>query len=251
MRRLKRILMAHLPESLLRRLGVNLFQGFVDERSPIHVAGWVRNLARPDERVQVEVRLRDRVILRDVAEEPSAILSQLQIGDGRYAFYIVLDEPVPNPALLSVRASGGRKPLPLAADLRTIFDPVSPVAHAVLRQEHLQGYVDERSTRHVAGWARDLRRPGRRLEIEVVLTEADGERVLASGVANRRSAILEELQIGDGGSAFFIDWPEPLTEGQRDRVVVRVFATRHVLDLAPALATNFDRNSPVLRAIGV
>ena len=54
----------------------------------------------------------------------------------------------------------------------------------------LQGYVDERSIHHVAGWIRNRSDPAERVRFEVVLADLDGDRILASGLANEFNSVL-------------------------------------------------------------
>jgi hypothetical protein len=102
---------------------------------------------------------------------------------------------------------------------------------------HYQGYLDERSTHHVQGWLRNLNDAAERLAFEVVLPEGDSERVLATGTADRFSATLVAVGVGDGAYAFRVKFLRPLSEAERDRVFVRPAGAAHRLELAPALIT--------------
>lgn len=101
-----------------------------------------------------------------------------------------------------------------------------------------QGYIDERSTRHVAGWMRDLSDPAVRLDYEVVV-EGPDERVVHRGRADQASALLVKVGVGDGGYAFFAALEPPLPPAERDRVFVRPAGAAHRLELAPEMKTEF------------
>lgn len=216
----------------LKRPGRRL-QGFVDARSTHHVAGWVRDLDDPSARIGFAVMLDGRVLHRGVAERFSQTLVAVGVGDGAHAFHVTFAAPlsVEERDRVAVVPEGGRA-LALAPQLETRFQPWSG------DRGSFQGYVDERSTRHVAGWVRDLDRPGYRVEIEVVLEDAAGPRVLHRGVADRFSKHLVTIGIGDGQHGFYITWDVPLTEAERDLVSVRV-AGHAALELAPALRSAF------------
>jgi hypothetical protein len=108
-----------------------------------------------------------------------------------------------------------------------------------------QGYIDERSTHHVAGWVRNLSDPAERVDFEVVLPRPDGERVIHSGRADSFSHVLVQVGVGDGFYSFYVLFQTPLSEPERDRLFVRPAGTSHRLELAPALRTEFEPISHV------
>ena len=120
-----------------------------------------------------------------------------------------------------------------------------------LRGPAYQGYVDERSTCHVAGWVRELNNQAARVMVERVRIGADNATTLVTVQANRHSRILEALGVGDACHAFYAAFDPALSPAQRDQLVARPVGGTQALELAPALATSFDRASPVLRAIGI
>jgi len=103
-----------------------------------------------------------------------------------------------------------------------------------------QGYVAERSTRHVAGWLRNPANDAERAEFEIVLPGPDGERVLHRGLADAFSAGLATLGLGDGGNAFYAVLPITLTAAERDRLIVRAARNKVALPLAPNLNAAFE-----------
>lgn len=90
-------------------------QGFIDavERGVIY--GWAWNPQRPEEPVDVEILLGERVLAVVTADIFRADLVELEIGDGRHAFEFALpDELVGqlDSAEVEVRFAGSELPLP-------------------------------------------------------------------------------------------------------------------------------------------
>jgi wyosine [tRNA(Phe)-imidazoG37] synthetase (radical SAM superfamily) len=110
-----------------------------------------------------------------------------------------------------------------------------PAASSPTPVLHQQGYLDARSTHHVAGWMRDLNSPTTRLAFEVRLDGA----VLYRGVADRFSQTLVAVGVGDGAYAFHVRYPTPLSADARDRVIV-VPDGGTALQHAPALDTRYQ-----------
>ncbi len=213
------------------------YQGYIDERSTHHVKGWLRDLNDATRRLAYEAVLPgeagERVLASGIADAHSDLLVQVGVGDGGYAFTALFPAPlsVAERELVFVRPVGAAHRLELAPALRT--EPLGLGGP-------LQGYVDERSVRHVAGWVRDLSDEARRIGVEVVLPdEAGGETVLARVSADQPSDVLRQLGIGDGSYGFFVLFDAQLSEAERDRVFVRA-GGGHVLDLAPQLKTRFE-----------
>jgi hypothetical protein len=103
-----------------------------------------------------------------------------------------------------------------------------------------QGYIDERSVAHIAGWVRDLNDSARRVEIEIVCPGPEGERVLQRLVADQFNDVVRQVGVGDGTYAFFALFETVLDEAQRDAVFVRPVGSAHRLEIAPALRTAFE-----------
>ena len=220
-------------------------QGYLDARSTRHVAGWLRDLDHPAHKLGVEVVLpalegdassHDEVLATAAADRFSAVLLAVGVGDGVHAFYAEFNRRLTDAERerVVVRPAGGGDPLAHAPDLQSEYLPwgVDPT--------RFQGYVDERSTHHVAGWARNLDDPADKLDVEVVLRTPDGEQVLALVRADRFSKNLLEIGVGDGLHAYFADFQPPLSPAQRDCVSVRVARSGRDLPLAPELRTAFE-----------
>ncbi len=236
------------------------FQGYVDERSTHHIAGWLRNTADPAERCGYEIVLPGagggRVLAAGCADTFSDVLVRVGVGDGRYAFSARFEPPLTEAERdrVEARPAGLARALELAPELKTAppAAPVSPGAPVAAEEAPpieaapvpgpFLGYIDERSTEHVAGWLRDMGDPGRRVMFEIVLpgVAAGAERVLHRGRADTFSHVLRTVGVGDGFYAFYVLLSEPLTEAERDRLLVRPQGSGHTLQLAPSLRTAFE-----------
>ena len=144
-------LTARPPEAVPPRL-----VGYVDERSPHHLAGWVWNEADPSERLAYEVLDGAKVIACGVADHTSAVLGKMGVGDARYAFRVLLDQPAADPAALQVRVADTPVILPLAPRLQTGFQPISHVAMDIVDNCNLRcpfctyDYTGVRTTRFMS-----------------------------------------------------------------------------------------------------
>jgi len=211
-----------------------MFQGYVDERSTRHVAGWVRDLDDPAARVAFEVVLVTpgrgvRVLRVGVAERFSEVLVQVGVGDGRHAFRVEYPELSEEERdRVFVRPAAGAPFLELAPGLVTAMRGTMP--------PRFQGYVDERSIGHVAGWVRDLGDESARFEVEIV---GAGGAVLGRARADVPSAVLREIGVGAGDYAFRHEFARKLKLAEAEAVFVRPAGSAHVLELAPALRTEF------------
>jgi Radical SAM superfamily len=222
------------------------FQGYIDERSTRHVAGWLRNLADPAERAAYEVVLPgpdgETVLHAGRADQFSQVLVEIGVGDGQHAFRVLFDRPLSEGErdAVIVRPRGEHQPLALAPALRT-----EPPTGASPEPAQWQGYIDERSTAHIAGWVRDLANPDGRATVEIVLPEAEGERILHRGPAGAFSSVLQQVGVGDGTFSFYVLFDRPLSQEERDRLFVRPAGSTYRLEHAPALKTVFEPISHV------
>ncbi|WP_374650951.1 hypothetical protein [Dongia sp.] len=66
--------------------GAAHIQGYIDAIEPDRVFGWAWNTTDPSERLHVEIRQADQLIVRLEANQPRPDLVANGIGDGRYAF---------------------------------------------------------------------------------------------------------------------------------------------------------------------
>lgn len=212
------------------------YQGYVDERSITHVKGWLRDLNDAASRLDYEVvlpgRWRERVLAKGRADMFSPTLVQIGVGDGTYGFEAGFETKLTEAERdkLFVRPRGAKRQLELAPALRTTPPGQGPY----------QGFLDECSVRHIAGWVRDLSDAARRVTIDIVLPGPEGEILLKRHVSAQFSDVLRQVGVGDGTYAFFVMFEHELTPLQRDAVFVRVQGSSHVLDAAPALKREFQ-----------
>lgn len=212
-----------------------LYQGYVDERSIAHVKGWLRDVNDAKARLAYEVVLPgdegERVLATGRADGFSEILVQVGVGDGGYAFEAHFNPPLieAERELVYVRPQGAAHRLELAPNLRT--DPPG--------QGPYQGFVDACSTRHVAGWVRDLADGARRVVIDLLLPGADGEVLLQRHVAAQTNDMLRKAGLGDGQNAFFVLFDRELSEVEREVLIVRVHGSAHVVERSPRLNREF------------
>ena len=122
-------------------------QGLVDNASATRIYGWAWNVARPAERLAIELRLRKEIVAATIADRPRADLAKANIGDGSHAFEVPLrPEWAASHAELSVvarAADGSEAPLALRVR-RADIDPSGALqrvleatasAHRQLRKE--------------------------------------------------------------------------------------------------------------------
>jgi hypothetical protein len=68
--------------------------GFVEILDESRVAGWAWRRGQPETRVDIEVRLGDRVLHRARADRFRQDLVRAGVGDGKHGFNIVFDKPI-------------------------------------------------------------------------------------------------------------------------------------------------------------
>jgi len=103
-----------------------------------------------------------------------------------------------------------------------------------------QGYLDAASNRHVAGWIRDLSKPGTRVAYRVIAVIDGVETVLHEGVADEHTAQLETIGVGDGSHAFYARFDRRLSDTERDSLAVQVVATGRAIELAPGIEREWN-----------
>lgn len=222
-------------------------QGYLDERSTRHVAGWVRDLDDPAHKVDVEVVLPSipgllnpsiEILATATADRASETLVAVGVGDGVHAFHAEFSRAL-SPAerdRVEVRPVGRFLPLDHAPALLTTYHAWGALP------AHYQGYLDARSTHHVAGWVRNLADASEKPELDVVLTAAQGEseRVLGQIRADQFSKTLVEIGVGDGVHAFSLLFTPPLSDPERDRVELRLRPTGTLIEHAPEMIVDWQ-----------
>jgi hypothetical protein len=191
----------------------------------------VRDLDTPSHKVEVQVATPD-ISITAIADRYSPLLQTIGVNDGRHAFYVEFSRILTDDEreTVEVRAQGGVSNLEHAPALSTSYMPwgVDPT--------RFQGYLDERSTHHVAGWARNLDDATDKIALEIWL---DGQ-ILARIAADQFSKTLVEIGVGDGTHAFHHTFAPPITPHQRDRLEMRFEASAQKLQHAPELRSSYE-----------
>jgi hypothetical protein len=216
--------MSALPDVLAPQNNVRLIQGYIDEISISQVSGWIRDGLDATNRIPFLAVLggaSPEILGAGVANAYYAPLGNGAFGDGHYGFALALPRPLSSSERARLEILPGYSATPLE------------------RANAHQGFVDERSISHVAGWVRDRYDPEARVPYEVVLTGPEGERILSEGIADRPHGPLTHQGLGDGRYGFWVILAEPLTEEDRERVIVRPKGGA-ALPLSPALVTSFE-----------
>ncbi|HEX3347177.1 MAG TPA: radical SAM protein, partial [Acetobacteraceae bacterium] len=100
----------------------------------------------------------ERLLHRGCADGYSPVLRRVGVGDGNYAFYVLLDETLSPPARDSVfvRPVGSSHRLELAPELRTLFEPISHLAMDIVNNCNIRcpfcvyDYANTRTTRFMS-----------------------------------------------------------------------------------------------------
>jgi hypothetical protein len=198
-------------------------QGYVDELSNTIVTGWVRDLHDPNARIAYDVALilpeETRIIAQGIADLLCPPLLDGSFGDGRYGF---------------------RATLPPLTDEERDSLTVRPLHNQIPldRAPEVQGFVDERSTRHATGWVRNRFAPDCHVTVEAVLITDKTETVIATTRADLFYPEIEFSTVSQVNYGFHLDFNPPLTEAERDSLIIRPVGTKTPLDLSPRLHTS-------------
>jgi hypothetical protein len=200
-----------------------LIQGYIDELSTTAVTGWMRDAIHQQVRVPFQVAVTNesgtRIIAQGRADMFYQALKDYGWEDARHGFHVMFAEPI----TLEER------------DMLEILPIDAPTP--LKRAPKYQGYVDARSTSHVAGWLRNRFAPEERVAYEVVLPLGAKERILASGVADAYNPELTKAGVGDACYGFTVRFDAPLSPAERDAVIVRPALGTTPLALSPRLVS--------------
>ena len=174
--------------------------GHVDIVTPLLVAGWVRDLADPDRRLDLNLVQNGAVVAVTQAEMMRPDLAQAGIGDGGYGFQfhaISAEQPLPpGPAAIRDALTGAVIPE------GTIIIPGEALAAAPepppAPEPRLEGHVDLVSAGLISGWVLDLSALDARLELHLL---QDGQ-LIGAAIADEPRTDLEQAGIGDGAYGF-------------------------------------------------
>jgi hypothetical protein len=201
------------------------FFGFIDDLSLSHASGWIIDVNDRSLRIDFEAVLvldsQTRIIARGMADQVYPPLQGGGFGDASYGFEVQF------PALTAEERNS------------LIIRPVGS-DFSLPRASGLQGGVDERSCHHAGGWARDRFHPEDTLIVEAVLPDAKGGRIVASAPAGRRHPGLALAAPDDADHGFRIIFAAPLTEAERDVLIMRVAGAEDPLPVSENLVTGFD-----------
>jgi glycosyltransferase involved in cell wall biosynthesis len=227
------------------------------------IEGWAQDQADPAVPVTVIVCNHGVEVARVVADAYRADLEHAGVGDGRFAFTLLLPEalsPWSHHVVTLLDARDGRE-LPGSPILLGLPDPL---AEAAPQLGALQGQLDIVSRTLLTGWALDVSQPERPVGLIVMA----GGTVIARVLANRYRADLEAAGLGTGRLAFELVMPDGLSvlEDQHIRVLreadgAELSGSPAVLpaargfdpDVAGSLATllaNLDDDGEADRALG-
>jgi hypothetical protein len=189
---------------LARAAGIH---GAVDELSTGHAAGWLRDRFHPERQLELEAVVMTpdggRRVASGMADRFHEGLAFAMPQDGMHGFLLEFSPPL----------------TPAERDgliLRFADGTILPRATGV------HGFVDELTTGHAAGWVRDRFRPEQKLAIEAAVVTPDGERPIASGLAELFHEGLAANEPADALHGFRLDFSSPLTPAERDSLVLRV-----------------------------
>ncbi len=119
-------------------------------------------------------------------------------------------------------------PEPVRAVLKPAYQRVFPPRPVFI------GYVAERSTRHVSGWAENVRDRAQRVPVEIYCTAPEGRRLLGTAIASRRDSGLAAQGAADADRGFRFTFPEPITAAECESLEVwPVTALRPLAVLSP------------------
>jgi hypothetical protein len=122
-------------------------QGLVDNVTQDRLYGWAWNAARPEDRLGIELRVKDETVATATADRTRPDLARAGIGDGRHAFEIPLQpawsKQVSDMVVVARAADGAEAPLAIRMR-RAELDPngalqrvleATATAHRQLREE--------------------------------------------------------------------------------------------------------------------
>jgi len=114
-----------------------------------------------------------------------------------------------------------------AIDPEINLDGSNPDSSGSMLRGHVDGIIDAR----VCGWLYNPAAPNQRLHVEMLL----GDRVLATGIADRPRADLSDAGMGDGAHAFALQLDASLFDGRQHALILREASSHEPLRGSPIL----------------
>ncbi|WP_374367389.1 hypothetical protein [Dongia sp.] len=175
--------------------GTPHLQGYIDAIEPDRVYGWAWNSSDPSERLMIEIRQGEQLIVRLEANQPRPDLVSNGIGDGRYAFIanVAAIGEIDRASPITVLAIGADGDSAIELKRQTPTQPASNVNAAVIgeiraRDQRLQGQL-----RQLVSVAKE--RDGLDQELHERLTESLGKLDMAVPELERRIGALEVFEL--------------------------------------------------------
>jgi hypothetical protein len=246
--------------------GGGALQGHVDEAGDAGIEGWAWDPQAPGRRVRLELREDERQLATATAEMFRPDLALAGIGDGWHGFRIALPSALAaGPHLVQLRCleTGAVLPgSPVAIEVPSLDRVALPVpageagpdtgselgaaaatpaaaegdgtaipsaAASPAAGPALQGFIDKADYTGIQGWIWDPEAPRRRIRVELV----EGDRQLATTVADLHRPGLDRAGIGDGRHVFKFDLPPGLLSTGPHVLHLRCLETGVALPASP------------------
>lgn len=195
-------------------------QGHLDDVSRDRIRGWARDAASPDTPVLLRISDNDVVIGEVLADRYRADLERAAIGDGRHGFELAVPGGL-SPMMrhvIRVERAADRRPLersPWVVEASPAAASAPPRVTTIIRPDNTcRGHLDMATRERITGWAQGG------TDVPVALQVIDNGVVIASVLANRHRADLEQAGIGTGRHGFDVLIPGGLSPLTRHTIQV-------------------------------
>jgi molybdenum cofactor biosynthesis enzyme MoaA len=141
----------------------------------------------------------------------------------------------PSAARAEASVENGRGP----GGVRDGIDPVMSAAPRAIWPRSYQGCLEQRSTRHVAGWIVNPASPLEHPELEVIVANRRVEIIVARGRADRDARWLQTAPPDGAAHGFHLVLPNSISEAERDHLIVRPVGGGHPIPNAAVQQTRY------------
>lgn len=202
----------HLPDTLPQIGVMGIDNGKVN--------GWARIHGQLNTPVEVEIYDGETLLGAVLADLPSEGLAERGIGDGRHGYSFMLP-----------RSLWDGKPHTIRAMPRGTYSELTGSRQTItLYPDHLvQGSLDTVNASFISGWALDKADLNRAVTVNLY----DGDRHMATVVADQLRQDFLDSGVGTGRYAFSIDTPKELMDGQSHWVRARIAGASRDLPGSP------------------